>query len=93
MSSHTKQHDSEPAGRSHGMVILATILSFFVPGLGLALLGRWSMAAANIILATTVVAGCWFGQNPTIIEHIHWVVFVVMIGSAAIAHGVATSPS
>ena len=92
-ASHDGSNQSAVKHLSHGAVILATILNGLVPGLGLAYLGRWAFAAANFIIATTVLVGCFVGQNPTIMEHIHWVFLILIVGSAGIAHGMANSPS
>ncbi len=70
--------------------IVATLLNL-CPGLGLAYLGRWGFAITNVLIAVAVFAGCYLLDDPTISEHIHWVWMVLLVGSAAAAHGLAKS--
>jgi hypothetical protein len=91
---HQRDADAEPAPSTEPKnAALAVALNCLVPGLGLAYLGRWWMALANLLVGSALVFGPYFAHDPTIIEHIHWVVMVVVVGSGALAHGVAKSPS
>jgi hypothetical protein len=72
-------------------VLLAVALNCLVPGLGLAYLGRWWMAFVNFLIVQAIVIGPIVAKESTIIEHIHWVLMVAIVGSGALAHGVATA--
>ena len=76
-----------------GKIALAVALNCLLPGLGLAYLGKWWLAMANFLTVQLVVVGCLVVGEPTIVEHIHWVLMIVIVGSGALAHAVAKSPS
>ena len=75
----------------HKFVWLAVVLNCLLPGLGLAYLGRWTWALANFLIVQLIVVGCMY--EPTIVEHIHWVLLVLMVGSGSLAHRVALTES
>lgn len=75
-----------PGGKK---VVACTIANFIVPGLGLAMLGRWGLGLVNFALANVVLGGCLKSGEPKLLEHIHWVWFVIAIGSASLAHSLA----
>ena len=87
MNEHTSP-DQRSTGKNTS---LATILNFFIPGLGLAYLGRTSLAVGNFLAVAVVLVACFVLNDPAITEHIHWVFMVLMVGSAGVAHGVARS--
>ncbi len=67
----------------------AVAMNVLLPGLGLAYLGKWRFAAANFIVVTLIVAVCFLIPEPTIVEHIHWVFLILLVGSGAVAHALA----
>ena len=73
---------------SHKNVVLATVLKAILPGVGLAYLGKWKWAVVNFVIAQAVVVGAIYADEK-LVEHIHWVVLVLVVGSGSIAHTAA----
>lgn len=93
-SDHHGANSAQPT--KHKSVWLAVVLNCLLPGLGLAYLGRWTWALVNFLLVQLLVVGCvWIGgkYEPSIVEHIHWVVMVLMVGSGSLAHRFALAQS
>jgi hypothetical protein len=95
MHDKSKESDGDVTSRhpvpTRPKTALAVALNCLVPGSGLAYLGRWSLAIANFVIVLVVVVGCFVANDPTLMEHIHWVLMVLVVGSGALAHGVAKS--
>ena len=69
---------------------LAFVLSLFIPGAGLAYLGKWLFAVLNFALVQAVLLGIVVTEpDRIIIEHIHYVVLGFAGASAGAAHAVA----
>ena len=51
----------------------------------------YGLMLVNFLVVQALVIGCYVANDPTIMEHIHWVFLVVIVGSGALAHGVAKS--
>ena len=62
---------------------LATILNGAFPGAGFFYLGLWKYGLINLVLAQGIMLGCFYWGEPRLLEHIHWVILVVMVGSAS----------
>ncbi len=72
---------------------LAVGLNVLLPGLGLLYLARWRWALANFLVVQGIVAACFLVAEPTILEHIHWVFLILMVGSGAVAHALTKGPA
>ena len=69
----------------------AFVLSFVVPGAGLAYCHKWAWAAANLALVTLAVAAVvFFFPGSVVYDHIHYLIVALAAGSAGFAHAVAT---
>lgn len=69
--------------------LLAVAINCIVPGLGLAYLGHWRWAAINFFVVLTVLLACVWWSEPILMEHIHWVMMVLVVGSGSVARSVA----
>lgn len=70
--------------------LIAGALSFVVPGLGLAYLGRVRSAWANFLIATGVLSTViGLASDASIVEHIHYLILAIAALSSGYAHGVA----
>ena len=72
--------------------LIAGILSFVIPGLGLLYIGHKTGALINFALVNlTLIVFTVFLADPTLIEHVHWLFLGLGALSAGYAHGVASS--
>ena len=70
--------------------ILAFILSFVVPGAGLAYLGRWTWAIANLLLYLSVAGLCAaFLPHDIFFRHVRSISMTCAAASAIFAHIIA----
>lgn len=70
--------------------LIAGTLNFIIPGLGLLYLGCKRAALVNFVLVNALLLIFTFGLNdPTLIEHVHYVFLALAALSAGYAHGVA----
>ena len=71
---------------------VAFLLSFLVPGAGLGYLDRWFWAVVNFVVvqgAILILLMLPLGQE--VFDYFHYVVLMLLAGSAGIAHAVASS--
>ena len=69
----------------------AFVLSFVVPGAGLAYCHKWTWAAGNLALVTVAIAVVvFFFPGSLVYDHIHYLIVALAAGSAGFAHAVAT---
>jgi hypothetical protein len=69
---------------------LAFLLSFVLPGAGLAYLGNWRLGAVNLVVAILFPLFVATTMSDVIVEHIHYVFLVIAVGSGAFAHAKAS---
>lgn len=67
---------------------LAFVLSFVVPGAGLAYIGRWRHGLINFAIATTVLIAtlALWGDQPAVRDHFHYLPLILAAASAGYAH-------
>lgn len=68
---------------------VAFVLSFLLPGSGLVYLGRVKAGVLNFVLVHLFLVGLLSLQEPTVLEHIHYVFLALAAASAGYAHAVA----
>lgn len=72
--------------------LIAGILNFTLPGLGLLYLGYKKAAIINFALVNVTLIAFTVGfADPTLIEHVHYLFLGLAALSAGYAHGVAAS--
>lgn len=71
--------------------LIATMLSFFVPGAGLCYVGRWRSGIVNLILVTATLLAIYFAATNWFNDYVHYLLLIGMAGSAGAAHAVARS--
>lgn len=72
--------------------LIAGILNFVLPGLGLLYIGHRKGAIINFAMVNvTLIVFTVFLGDPTVIEHVHWLFLGLAALSAGYAHGVASS--
>jgi hypothetical protein len=72
--------------------LIAGVLSFVLPGLGLLYVGYKRAAMMNFVLVNiALVVFTVFLGDPSMIEHVHWLFLGLAALSAGYAHGVAAS--
>ena len=72
--------------------LIAGILNFILPGLGLLYIGHKKGALINFVLVNVILVLVTFVfADPQIVEHVHWVFLGLAALSAGYAHGVAVS--
>jgi hypothetical protein len=69
----------------------AFLLSFVIPGLGLAYLGKRRSAALNFLVAVFVPVATYLLWPDTSLDFMHYVVLAIAAGSAGLAHAVGLS--
>lgn len=79
--------ESPPKPRKN--IVLATVLNAVLPGAGFAYLRRWKWAIINFVVVQTIIVGAVLTNEPTMVEHIHWIVLVLAVGSGSLAHTAA----
>jgi len=67
----------------------AFVLSFVLPGAGLAYLGKWSWAVVNFCIATVVLMVVMFVQSETAFDYLHYLILIIAAGSGGWAHACA----
>ena len=71
---------------------LAFLLSFILPGAGLAYVGSWFAALVNFGVVHLILLGIVFAIDvPFLQEQLHYVFLVLAAGSAGYAHSVAVA--
>ena len=68
---------------------LAFVLSFVLPGAGLAYLGMWRSAAGNLAVAFVLPAIILVLMPEDVIDSIHYLYLTIAVGSGAWAHATA----
>lgn len=69
--------------------VLATVLNAALPGVGFAYLGRWKWAIINFVVVQAIIVGAVYANEPAVVEHIHWIILVLAVGSGSLAHTAA----
>jgi len=67
----------------------AFVLSFVLPGAGLAYLGQWGWAVINFFGATGVLMVVVFLQSETAFDYLHYLILILAAGSGGLAHSCA----
>ena len=71
---------------------VAFVLSFFVPGAGLCYLGKWAWGFVNFaVFVGAIVMLPLMPLGREVFDYFHYVVLILMAGSAGFAHAAATS--
>lgn len=84
----TKPGPSEPRAEKK-TAWTAMMLNAFFPGLGLLYLGHRKFAFWNAFVGYTLLVTLLIWNEPKIMEHIHWFVMVVVVGSMSLARAFA----
>lgn len=67
----------------------AIMLNAIFPGVGLLYLGHRKHAFWNALIAYTLLLGLVIWSEPKIMEHIHWFIMIVVVGSVSLARAFA----
>lgn len=70
-------------------LIIATVLSFVIPGAGLCYIGRWSWGVTNLLLVTAIVGGIAIVDPVLFDDMVHYLVLGCAAASAGFTHSVA----
>ena len=80
MNQFTRHHSRELPGKARQQAILFNCL---FPGMGFIYLGKWKLGCINTFAGLSILVGCLLLNEPKLMEHIHWVILVVIVGSGS----------
>ncbi len=74
---------------------LAFVLSFCVPGAGLAYIGRWRHGLLNLVGVTAIIIATLtlWGDSSALTDHFHYIPLILAAASAGYAHAMALQES